>query len=259
MKSVLAVLILLLPSIVVAEWAPPAKPDPDAILQEARRDTRAGRFADALAKHVWYHNNALKYEPALAAVRLSFALSYWHQLASVYPPALIKLRIIRDEVAEKVRRKPAGSSPFDSFAAFQEFSSINRELQEDGKTKDLFVWLDANRPNVAKIVFGPAEPALIQSKEYLLCGKYLDPDHTLEQEIEIYRLHKQMSEPRKEFQEFRENHFSDSVATLVALLVLNGRKADADRISREALKVKDDAAFRQALLSAAKGQIPPPG
>ncbi|MEI9962222.1 MAG: hypothetical protein WDM76_14140 [Limisphaerales bacterium] len=42
-------------------WRPPQNPDPNKILKEAESDTAAGRYTDALAKHVWYHENALKY------------------------------------------------------------------------------------------------------------------------------------------------------------------------------------------------------
>ena len=86
-----------------AEWTPPAKPDPSKILQEAARDVTAQRYEEALEKHVWYHENALKIEPAQYGVRLSFALSAWHRLGLVYPPALEKLTSIRDENERTLR------------------------------------------------------------------------------------------------------------------------------------------------------------
>jgi hypothetical protein len=103
MKLILAACALFLPTATFAQWAPPANPDPDKILNGAQDDAQAGRYADALAKHVWFHENALKYQPALYGVRLSFALSYWAQLGDAYPPALEKLKSIRDETAKKVR------------------------------------------------------------------------------------------------------------------------------------------------------------
>jgi hypothetical protein len=42
-------------------WRPPANPDPSEILKEAESDTAAGKYADALTKHIWFHQNALKY------------------------------------------------------------------------------------------------------------------------------------------------------------------------------------------------------
>ena len=48
-----------------ADWTPPQNPNPDEILEEARADTEAGRYEDALAKHVWLHLNAQKYHRSL--------------------------------------------------------------------------------------------------------------------------------------------------------------------------------------------------
>ena len=86
----------------IAEWTPPEKPDPQVILQEARTDAMAKRYEDALAKHLWFHQNALKHEPALYGVRLSFALSYWEKLGNKYPPALASLKAVRDEARQAV-------------------------------------------------------------------------------------------------------------------------------------------------------------
>ena len=43
------------------EWSPPPNPDPEVILEEARADAAAGRNEDALAKYVWFHNNAVRH------------------------------------------------------------------------------------------------------------------------------------------------------------------------------------------------------
>ena len=57
------------------EWTPPENPNPFAIMQEAVADTDAGQYEVALAKQVWYHENATKLQPAQSGIRLSFALS----------------------------------------------------------------------------------------------------------------------------------------------------------------------------------------
>jgi hypothetical protein len=238
-------------------WTPPANPDPDKILDEAQDDRQAGRYADALAKHVWFHENALKYQPALYGVRLSFALGYWVDLGKAYPPALEKLKTIRDEAAKKVRK--ADREP-KAFEIFHDFAAINEELKEEAKTTELFVWLDAHKPQAAERAFGVAEPALIQSKQYRLCGKYINPDRSFAEIVRLYQLDKQMSKNPKfgeHLREHSERTFSNSTATLVALLVLNDRKTDALRIAEKALKEFDDAEFKQALEKAKKGELPP--
>jgi hypothetical protein len=252
-------------------WEPGNKPDPDRILSEAQEDAAAGRYEDALAKHVWFHENALKYAPAMLGVRLSFALSYWTALGAKYPPALQRLRAIRDTAGEELRNGGDIVGPSSDCGgpevrrAFGDFSAINRELGEDVKTSMLFVWLDANRPLVAAVVYEVAEPALIGEKKYKLCGKYLDPDRSFQWMVRLRGETMNMAadpggplEYAKELKEFEEKSFSHKVATLVAVLAMNGRKADAKRIAVEALKVQDDTEFRRLLSKAQNGDVPPP-
>jgi hypothetical protein len=242
-------------SIAYADWTAPPNPDPDQILQEAKSDAAAGRYSEALVKHVWFHQNALKYKPGLYGVRLSFALSAWAELGAAYPPALQKLKSIRDETAKSI---PEGKG---SREAFHDVESINKTLGEDSKTKDLFIWLHSNSPNVAKKVFDLAQPALIKAKEYRLCGTYIDADASFEKLLSLYRENKRMAQdPKfgKRLEEFGKKSFSNGTTTLVALLVQNERKADADRIAAEAVKEWDDAEFSKQLEKAKNGNVPPP-
>ena len=50
-------------------WKPADYQNLESIHTEACEDRRAGRYAEALAKRVWYHENAID-----SPVRLSFAL-----------------------------------------------------------------------------------------------------------------------------------------------------------------------------------------
>src|SRR3954454_11350281 len=103
-------------------WSPPDTPDPSGILHTAVDDTQAGAHADALAKFLWFHHNALRYKPALRAVRLSFALGYWMRLAVVYPPARAALIRTRDETEAAFRADPS------SFKLFHDLAALNRNL-----------------------------------------------------------------------------------------------------------------------------------
>jgi hypothetical protein len=254
----LCVLILLLASTACRpHWTPPLNPDPEQILREADADTSARRYEDALAKHVWFHQNALKLSPSLRGVRLSFALSSWVELGAVYPPALAKLQSIRDENAAKVCE---GGHVRE---AFNDFESINKTLGNEDKTKDVFLWLHTNKPSVAKEVFDLAEPALVKSKEYRLCGDYLDADNSFQRQLDLYRQHMMMAQQRQRqfgamMRDFGERTFSNSTATLVALLALNERKADAERIAAEALKEWNDPKFKEQLEKAKQGDVPAP-
>jgi len=238
-----------------APWSPGENPRPSAILDEARADATSGRFAEALAKHVWFFENALKYAPAMYGVRLSFALSDWRTLSDSYPPALEKLKAERDEAAAKVRESK------DSRHSFHDFTSINRVLAEDAKTVELFLWLDANNSATAAVVYDLAQPSLVRAREYRVCGKYLDPDRSLERMVCHYTEIKQIKddpESRKHMSDFADESLSNGVGTLVALLVVNGRTAEANRVVGGAMKARDDPAFRAQLEKALGGEVPPP-
>jgi hypothetical protein len=176
----------------------------------------------------------------------------------VYPPARQKLKSIRDEDGKKIRDADRDRRISE---LFHDYASINRELEDDSKTTELFVWLDANKPKAARRVFDVAENALIQSKQYRLCGKYIDPDLNFSRIVQLYRLNKGLAKDKQfgdELRDFTEKSFSNEVATLVALLVINERKADALRVAEKALKERDDSAFREQLEKAKKGDVPPP-
>ena len=119
--------IWLLPSISLADdWTPPKNPDPSAIMREAKADTARGNYEVALAKQLWYHNNAVKLKPSQSGVRLSFALSNWLKLGEVYPPALEKMRQIRDETENKIRDENRVRVNFEDFHDFVALPQISR-------------------------------------------------------------------------------------------------------------------------------------
>lgn len=234
-------------------WTAPADPDPSAILQEAIADTAAARYKDSLAKHVWYHQNALKLQPSQSGVRLSFALSDWVKLSERYPAALKSLKAIRDAAEKDVRN---GKSPWE---AFFDFSSINRSLDEPAKTKELFVWLDKHKPALAKRTFDIAQPALVSTKEYRICGRYIDPDLKFAQMKDRLALNSIIEKDAKmsaSLKEHSRKSFINGTSTLVALLVINDRKDEADEVAAKALKEMDDPKLKIELEKAKKGTVP---
>jgi hypothetical protein len=236
-------------------WVPPPNADPSAILQEARRDAREGRHEVALAKFLWFHHHALDREQGLSGVRLSFALGYWHQLARQYPPALDALKKTRDEALADVQRAQGG----DVFQPFHDFASINRELGEQSRTARAFVELDRENPAAAATAFHVAQPSLIGAREYGLCGKYLRPDEEWQMAARVYQLdqdHERRSSP--DIPRSADKFFTHRVTTLVALLVVNGRRQDAEAIAQKARLELDDPAFRAAIDAALTGAVPDP-
>jgi len=254
MKNIVHCLTLAL-AILVLVVSGCAKKDPEKIRSEARADAKAQRYEDALAKHVWYHRNALKYEPALSGVRLSFALSDWHELGKAYPPALVKLKEIRDEAAKNVTN---GKHVRQSF---QDLAAINRTVGEESRTKEIFILLDAQNADAAKEVFDLAQPALINAKEYKLCGKYIDSKRSFLPIIELFRINKRLTkDPRfgAEHLEYANKKFTNDAATLIALLTVNGRKAEAEEIAGDAKKEWNNASFHAEIDKALQGKLPKP-
>ena len=236
-------------------WTPPENPDPHQILREARSDGSAGRYKTALAKHVWYHHNALKYQRSQAGVRLSFALSYWKRLADDYPPALEKLVEIRDQALKDVQEGRSIRS------AFQDMAAINRTIGEGQSTVDAFVALDQRDPNLAKQVFGSADRALIKAKKYELFGKYIEPKTALRRHIDLYRLTRRSAENDDlplagRRLEMTNQRFAIDVATLVAILVINERRDEAREVAAEAKKEWNEPDFHTAIDEALDGHVP---
>ena len=235
-------------------WMPPEDPDPAAILREAQDDTRNGQYEHALAKHVWYHKSALAYQPSQVAVRRSFALSYWKQLADAYSPALVKLLEMREEAEAKVK---AGRTVADSF---HDYVAINRYLGDEARTNELFLALHAEHPDRAKQVYGVAQPALIKAKQYEVCMQYIQPATSLERSVSMFGLNKAMAKEKfgPRHQEYAERKFTNDAATLVGLLAVNGRAAEASNLALDAKKAWNNADFFKAIDEAVEGKVPDP-
>jgi hypothetical protein len=205
-RILLVSLILAMASQSFAEWQPPEKPDPSRILHEAKRDASVGRYKDALAKHAWYHENALKHEPAQSGVRRSFALSYWLKLGEQYPPALKKLESYRQEA----RKQALASNEKEVYHHFADFAAISKRLEKDKEIVELFAALDEKHPKSAKRVYHVADEALIAAEKFELCGKYLDGDKAIERHIEMLEHNRELvKDPRfgADIGEFGEQTF----------------------------------------------------
>ena len=206
-------------------WVAPDNPSPKAILSEARADKKAGRYQQALLKHLWFHDNALRLSPAMAGVRLSFALSDWLRLGEVYPPALAKLRAtyqttedrIRDEHQVRVRSQD-----------FHDAAALNRVLRQDERTAELFRWLDRNDPEDAQRLYQFAQSALLQEEDYALCSKYINTER------DLYLIKQTASvdaySPSDAMQRSIGSLFVRRAATLVAILAVNQRFDEAQLV-----------------------------
>ena len=236
-----------------AVWQPPAKPDPQSILQEAESDARAGRHELALAKHEWFHREALKHDPGFYGVHLSFALSSWKELGRSYPPAFASLKRFRDEALAQVMGGRGGH------AEFHDFESINAVLGETARTREAFLRLDKERPDLAKQVYNVAEPALVEAADYAICGRYVEAEARWAGIAYRHATDKGLvGQFGPEFKAFMEQSLTHETALLIALLVLNERTGEAEGVASKARLEWDDASFHQAIDAALKGEVPKP-
>ncbi|PWU10034.1 MAG: hypothetical protein C5B50_26215 [Verrucomicrobia bacterium] len=213
-------------------------------LDDARRLAESGDYAGALEKHVWFHNHALGVRPSYYGVRLSFALADWVELGQKYPPALEKLRSIRDAKASSL------STGLQNRELFHDVVAINQYLEQPVKTVVLFKEIDGSNPQFASKVYDLAQTALVDNKEYELAKKYLhDPEvrfaHAKENFEEGMRWAKQSG--GEDSREAFEQIFTDDVTTIITILKETGDQDRARKIQSEALSVLKSEKVRNAL------------
>jgi len=129
------------------KWSPTLAPGEKVDLNKVRDEIKsrmdAGDHEGALQRQLWYFNHALEHGE-VDPVRLSFGISHWQELGRRYPKAQQALREIRDQ---KTRAFAEGLGHFN---LFQEVEALNRELQDDAATLDLFQRIEQQDPALAE-------------------------------------------------------------------------------------------------------------
>jgi hypothetical protein len=124
--------------------APGEKPDPEKIRSEAQELMERGSYEESLQRVLWYHNHALEIDPSYSAVRISFALSDWTELARRYPKARQAMIETRD------RGTRAFAEGHGYFQLFMEVVRLNERLQDEAATEALFKSIEHSDPTLAK-------------------------------------------------------------------------------------------------------------
>lgn len=236
------------------DWTPPENPDPQEILREAKEDKKQRRYDIALAKYVWFHHHALEYRESLSGVRLSYALSDWHDLADVYQPAMVELEQVRlaahDRALESKGRKV--------FQPFHDYSGISRELGLDSDTKLLFHKIeeqqDEDKISTALIV---AKDVLAKLNDYETLGRHIDPEEDFDKAWDNFRMHNRMLKEGKlnaSIKDFAERKFKDESAVLIITLVKNDRQEEANKLYETAKRAWDDPTYHSILDKALTGE-----
>lgn len=167
---------------------------------EARKQGEEGNFALALEMHIWFHNNCLKFEPALSGVRLSYALGHWIELGSVYPQALEALQKIRDEKTHLLLNGHADKS------LFQDVRAINRDLNEIELSTNLFKKIEEVNPALAEDCWWMIKDAFFELQDIDTINRFCpDLSEEIDQVLRVLSQHREMMiQKKKEFDESDE-------------------------------------------------------
>ena len=239
----------------INDWDVPDNPDPLEVMHSGLQDAMDGRHEVALAKFLWFHENALSFDQALIGVRLSFALSYWHQLANDYPPAMTALQETRNQAERSFLS--AGYR----FQDFHDLSSLNRELGTPTRTAEVFKQVTHRDINAAHQVYHIAEPALVAEKEFSLCNTFLEPEKRLDVALRGFRVARRFETSNfgsgRRPPEIAFKHLVQNLSVLIALLVINNRASEAQAVADRAQAALPDYQVLPELESALAGHVPP--
>jgi hypothetical protein len=217
--------------------------DPADRLHAAHAAAAEGRYEEALREYIWFHDHALKHQPSLYGVRLSFALSYWIELGKVYPKARRALEKIRARKSGALRGGRKDRNLFFDVAA------INQYLKRERDTYRLFRTLDAAAPRFAQKCASLAIPAILEAGDFALARRYTpDPDAELERAAEILNGGiAAVRRPRSPVREAYIENYCGHVKQLIAVLEGAGEASRARAIRKSALKRVGSAAVRKAV------------
>lgn len=257
MKTMWTMVLLGAAAMAASAWTPPADPNPEAVLKEAQADARAGRLADAAAKHRWYHENVLGLLPSHGGVRLSFALADWAAVARRYPPALDDLRATRDRAMAAVR-----GGGWRAPQAFGELLRLNEVLDEPALTAEAFALFAPGHPAEAQVWLAEALPALLAAEAYPLASASLDSEQQFQRLSSLFATLTKapnanlpapaLAQALQSAREYTERRG----AWLVLTLVKSERRPEAEQL---AVRVRELLGGSTPWLDAAlQGQAPPP-
>lgn len=227
--------------------------DPEKVLDEARALADVGQYQEALEKHIWFHENALKKGFGWSGVRLSFALADWVRLGKKYPRAREALVAIRDRDEKLVLENG-------SVQLFQDVAAINGYLRQDDKTVALFKKLQEKKPELANSYYRTAEKGLASRGEYTICSKYIkDPVQKFNQMKALSDFSSKVGasnshDDDQSLRSFMKDKLREETCMLLKILAATGRQEEAQKVFDKAATVFEDEKAREALKEALKTQ-----
>jgi hypothetical protein len=136
-------------------------------LERAWQAHFSGEFETALQNYVWVYEEAALTDPAMAPLRLSYALGGWAKLAEEYLPARHALVEVRDR---DTRRLLDGGG---DATLFNDVRAVNDKLGDLARTHSLFKHLHQHAPDLAQRCARSALPSLVACADYAMARNYL--------------------------------------------------------------------------------------
>ncbi len=238
-----------------SDFIPTENVDPGTILVQARADVRNGLHANAFAKYYWLFCHGHKLRPSFSAARTSYVVREWYELGISYPRAA-------EEMAALLQRSKVRVLECDQNRAaehFNDIASINRVLGKPSETAEFFLTLSDHNPSNAKEAFFYAMPYLVAAKEYRVCSGFLEHQRNLRCCKELMRIRRQFAADGQfglRFKEYNDQKASECIATLIALLVFNGRCDEAGEIAENVKSEWTDTMFHLTCNQALEGVFP---
>jgi hypothetical protein len=238
------------------EWVAPQDADPAGVLREAPEDVRHRRFDTAFQKYSWYYAAALGNSIVVAEHDRQYALRAWCSLTPLLPDAREKLRSIRDRIAARTLEDHPDSESF-----FADLAIVNAEIDDVQHTTDLFRRLLQLDGKKAAHVYEHAEESLIATKQFEVCGQFLQPEKRFGDSMEWLQSRRHFAADRlkgdeqTEELEIAEDFFVFQATRIIGILAKNGRLEDAARYFSRANEVVTSLGSRATLRSALSGSF----
>jgi hypothetical protein len=241
------------------EFTPKKPIDLTKLSRNDEQDMRDKDYALALAKRIWFHHHALDVNQNYRAVRLSYNLIDWDKLGDLYPPAKTLLRHAAYYAEESLLNDPKKA-----FTVAHEYRSINSALGREDQSVSFFQWLDKYYPKEAPELFHLFQDELIQFELFALYNEYVSPNLDYSRMASTYvssiNASKQErfggEEANRKVMELSTQSFIHKVSRLVAILVINERTEEAQKIVEKAQLELDSDEFIQSLNNALDGHLP---
>jgi len=197
-------------------------------LRDAQAAIARQEPALALEKYLQFFEHALEENPALSAVRLSFCLGGWADLAKNYPPAQLKLEQHGEQSLQQFMTTGLASY-------FHDYLAICHYLNKSDAAVETFCQIHATHPALALSVHDMIWAQLVEAKKWLICASYLDDyQKKYELALDVYlgsmRIAQKHLDTGDEFITICQQRFADHVRHLSSALEHTGRQQQASDI-----------------------------